>query len=105
MANITKRTSASGEVSYLIRVSLGYDITGKQIVKSMFETYSIPYMSISPISRYCPEHGYVMEHVDKCPICRQRLHKFQRITGYLRDIDNFNRGKANEFKDRSQLME
>ena len=46
-----------------------------------------------------------MEHVDKCPICRQRLHKFQRITGYLRDIDNFNRGKANEFKDRSQLME
>ena len=35
MANITKRTSASGEVSYLIRVSLGYDITGKQIVKSM----------------------------------------------------------------------
>lgn len=77
----------------------------KAIVKSMFEKYRVPYMSISPISRYCPEHGYVMEHVDKCPICKQRLHKFQRITGYLRDIDNFNRGKANEFKDRNQLME
>ena len=77
----------------------------KEIVKAMFETYNVPYMSISPISRYCPEHGYVMERVDKCPICKQRLHKFQRITGYLRDVDNFNRGKANEFKDRNQLME
>ena len=34
MANITERISKSGEVSYLIRISLGYDITGKQITKS-----------------------------------------------------------------------
>lgn len=77
----------------------------KQIVKSMFETYRVPYMSLSPISRYCPEHGYIKEIVDKCPICKQRLKKYQRITGYLRCIDNFNRGKAAEFKDRVQLSE
>lgn len=77
----------------------------KQIVKSMFETYRVPYMSLSPISRYCPEHGYVKETVDKCPICKQRLKKYQRITGYLRCVDNFNRGKAAEFKDRVQLNE
>ena len=82
-------------------------ITGehaKQIVKSMFEKYSVPYMSLSPISRYCDEHGYVKERVDKCPICKKRLKKYQRITGYLRCIDNFNRGKAAEFKDRVQLQ-
>ena len=39
----------------------------KQIVKSMFETYKVPYMSLSPISRYCEEHGYIADVVDKCP--------------------------------------
>lgn len=75
----------------------------KAIVKAMFEKYSVPYMSLSPISRYCDEHGYIKENVDECPICHQRLKKYQRITGYLRCIDNFNRGKAAEFKDRAQL--
>ena len=75
----------------------------KEIVKAMFTRYQEPYMSISPISRYCPEHGYVKDVVDKCPICKQRLKKYQRITGYLRCIDNFNRGKRAEFEDRAQL--
>lgn len=75
----------------------------KQIVKSMFETYKVPYMSLSPISRYCEEHGYIADIVDKCPTCKKRLKLFQRITGYLRCIDNFNRGKLAEFKDRNQL--
>ncbi len=35
MATITKRISKSGDLSFLIRVSLGYDGNGKQIVKSM----------------------------------------------------------------------
>ena len=75
----------------------------KEIIKAMFTRYQEPYMSISPISRYCPEHGYIKDNVDKCPICKQRLKKYQRITGYLRCIDNFNRGKRAEFEDRAQL--
>lgn len=75
----------------------------KQIVKSMFQTYKVPYMSLSPISRYCKNHGYIPDKVDKCPICKERLSMFQRITGYLRCVDNFNRGKRAEFKDRKQL--
>lgn len=75
----------------------------KEIVKSMFTNYTVPYMSISPISRYCDEHGYIEDHVDKCPICKKRLKKYQRITGYLRCVDNFNRGKRAEFEDRKQL--
>lgn len=77
--------------------------SAKAIVKSMFEQYSVPYMSLSPISRYCEEHGYVSEIVSKCPVCKQRLKMFQRITGYLRCVDNFNKGKKAEFRDRAQL--
>ena len=81
-------------------------ITGEQakaIVKVVNENYKVPYMSLSPISRYCEDHGYVMERVDKCPICKNKLSMYQRITGYLRCINNFNRGKKAEFKDRKQL--
>lgn len=81
-------------------------ITGdqaKQIVRETITNFGVPYMSLSPISRYCPDHGYVKERVDKCPICKQRLQKYQRITGYLRAVDNFNPGKAAEFADRNQL--
>lgn len=75
----------------------------KTIVRAMNEKYKVPYMSLSPISRYCPDHGYVIDHVDVCPKCGKRLSKYQRITGYLRCIDNFNRGKRAEFEDRKQL--
>ena len=77
--------------------------SAKEIVKAMFSQYTEPYMSISPISRYCDTHGYISELVDKCPICKQKLKKYQRITGYLRCVDNFNRGKKAEFDDRAQL--
>lgn len=75
----------------------------KQTVKSMFAKYKVPYMSLSPISRYCDEHGYISQTVDNCPTCGARLKKYQRITGYLRCVDNFNNGKAAEFNDRVQL--
>ncbi len=75
----------------------------KSIVKQMFTNYSVPYMSISPISRYCDEHGYIKEITDKCPVCKKKLKLYQRITGYLRCIDNFNKGKKAEFKDRTQI--
>jgi len=75
----------------------------KAIVKALNENYKVPYMSLSPISRYCEDHGYVKDRVDKCPICKKKLSLYQRITGYLRCITNFNRGKKAEFKDRKQL--
>ena len=75
----------------------------KKIVKAMFDNYRVPYMSLSPISRYCDEHGYIVDITNKCPTCKKRLKLFQRITGYLRCIDNFNLGKAAEFEDRVQL--
>lgn len=90
----------------VIHLMMEGSITGeqaKEIVKSTFNNYTLPYISISPISRFCPTHGYVEERVDKCPICKQRLKKFQRITGYQRCIDNYNRGKRAEFNDRKQL--
>lgn len=77
--------------------------TAKSIINTVCTEYKVPYVSISPLNRYCPEHGYIADKVDKCPICGAKLKMYQRITGYLRAIDNYNDGKAAEFYDRVQL--
>ncbi|HHD2786944.1 TPA: ribonucleoside triphosphate reductase [Clostridium perfringens] len=75
----------------------------KHIVNTVCKKYRTPYVSISPLNRYCEEHGYVKERVEECPICGKKLDLYQRITGYLRKVEFFNDGKKSEFKDRNQL--
>ena len=77
--------------------------TAKDIVKTVCKNYKVPYVSISPLNRYCPEHGYIADDVDECPICHRQVQKYQRITGYLRCVDNYNDGKKAEFNERNQL--
>lgn len=91
----------------VVHLYLDGAITGEQaknIVKTILTKYKLPYISLSPISRYCPEHGYVEEMVDECPICGSKLDSLQRVVGYLRLTKNFNPGKAKEFEERVQLM-
>ena len=90
----------------VIHVYLDGAISGEQaksIVQTVCKNYRVPYISLSPISRYCEDHGYIKERVSKCPICKKKLKMYQRITGYLRCVDNFNIGKKAEFMDRVQL--
>lgn len=75
----------------------------KKIVRTVCENYKVPYISISPLNRYCEEHGYVDTKELECPICGKELELYQRITGYLRKVENFNLGKKAEFYERNQL--
>lgn len=77
--------------------------TAKNIIDTVCHEYKVPYVSISPLNRYCPEHGYIADKVDKCPMCNSNLKMYQRITGYLRCVDNYNDGKKAEFYERKQL--
>ena len=76
----------------------------KEIVKTVCEKYQVPYISLSPLNRYCPKHGHIIEPVEKCPICGEQVEMYQRITGYLRKVDYFNAGKKAEFNERKQLL-
>ena len=90
----------------VIHIFVGSAISGetaKNIIQTVCENYKVPYVSISPLNRYCPEHGYIADNVENCPICNRKVEKYQRITGYLRCYDNFNDGKKAEFNERNQL--
>lgn len=81
-------------------------ITGKQakqIIKTVMNEYSAPYVSLSPLNAICPDHGLLMRSYDTCPICGKQTDLYQRITGYIRNVRNYNPGKASEFRDRSQI--
>lgn len=91
----------------VVHLYLAKGISGeqaKQIVRHTCENYSLPYLSLSPIICYCPNCGVIEEPVDKCPHCGGIAKYMQRITGYIRDVDNYNPGKLQEFNDRKQIV-
>jgi len=90
----------------VVHIYLAHGITGeqaKQIVRHTCENYSLPYISLSPVICYCPTCGPLDAPTDTCPHCGGVTKYMQKITGYIRDVDNYNPGKLQEFKDRRQL--
>ena len=70
------------------------------IVKKIANNYKLPYYSISPTYSVCCNHGYIKGEEYACPDCGKETEVYSRITGYYRPVQNFNDGKAQEFKDR-----
>lgn len=70
------------------------------LVKTIAENYKLPYYTISPTYSICKNHGYITGEVYVCPECGEHTEVYSRITGYYRPVQNWNDGKAEEFKDR-----
>ncbi len=70
------------------------------IVRKIASNYRLPYYSISPTYSVCCNHGYIAGEEYSCPDCGNDTEVYSRITGYYRPVQNFNDGKAQEFKDR-----
>ena len=70
------------------------------LVRKIAENYRLPYYTLSPTYSVCREHGYLAGEEYTCPICGQKTEVYSRITGYYRPVQNWNDGKAQEFKDR-----
>ena len=70
------------------------------LVKKIAENYRLPYYTMSPTYSVCPDHGYITGEQQTCPVCGKKTEVYSRITGYYRPVQNWNDGKAQEFKDR-----
>ena len=70
------------------------------LVRKIAENYKLPYYTLSPTYSVCQEHGYLAGEQAICPICKRKTEVYSRITGYYRPLQNWNDGKAQEFKDR-----
>lgn len=70
------------------------------LVRKIAENYKLPYYTLSPTYSVCRKHGYIAGEHFTCPICGEPAEVYSRITGYYRPVQNWNDGKAQEYKNR-----
>jgi len=74
----------------------------KNLVRTVFTKYRLPYFSVTPTFSICPQHGYLAGEHEFCPQCtiKQPCEVYSRVVGYLRPVKQWNLGKQAEFRDR-----
>lgn len=77
--------------------------TCKNLIKKIFHNYKLPYMTLTPTFSICPEHGYITGEVFRCPDCGQATEVWSRVTGYLRPVQNYHKGKKEEYFERKKF--
>lgn len=74
--------------------------TMKNLVKKICNNYRLPYFTFSPTFSTCPNHGYISGEHYTCPECGESCEVYSRVVGYIRPVNQWNKGKKKEFSDR-----
>jgi len=78
--------------------------TTKNLIRKVFENYKLPYISLTPTFSVCNDHGYISGEHFNCPTCGKPAEVYTRVVGYLRPVQNFNKGKRAEYADRVKYV-
>lgn len=78
--------------------------TAKKTLKKIFTNYKLPYISFTPSFSICEEHGYLNGEQFSCPECGRDTEVYSRVVGYIRPVQNFNKGKKEEYKQRKKYQ-
>ena len=70
------------------------------LVKTIAENFRLPYFTLTPTFSICGQHGYIAGEHSECPDCGDRCEVWSRSVGYLRPVDQWNKGKQVEYQDR-----
>lgn len=88
----------------VIHAYLGEEIDDEDacatFVKRLAENFKVPYFSMTPTFSICEEHGYIRGEYNTCPLCGKETEIYSRVVGYYRPVQNWNKGKKEEFKER-----
>ncbi|HDI11248.1 MAG TPA: ribonucleoside triphosphate reductase [Candidatus Acetothermia bacterium] len=72
----------------------------RALIRAVVENFQLPYFTITPTFSICPNHGYISGEHFQCPECGAQTEVYSRVVGYLRPVDQWNKGKRSEFADR-----
>jgi len=96
-----------GTVAHLF---LGEQITDisnmKALIRKVFENFHLPYITLTPTFSICPSHGYIAGEHWTCPNCavEQPCEVYSRVVGYIRPVQQWHKGKVQEFKERKTFV-
>lgn len=94
----------------VLHIFLGEKISdpnmAKNLVKKIFEKYSLPYITLTPTFSICPTHGYLSGEHFECPQCtiKQPCEVYSRVVGYIRPVQQWHKGKQEEYKERKEFV-
>ena len=69
----------------------------KLLVKIICEKFKLPYFTITPTFSICPNCGYTAGEHKVCLRCASECEVYSRVVGYLRPVQQWNKGKKEEF--------
>jgi len=93
----------------VLHIFLGEKISdpnqAKNLVRKIFEKYSLPYITLTPTFSICPTHGYISGEHFECPQCtiKQPCEVYSRVVGYIRPVQQWHKGKQEEYKERKEF--
>jgi len=76
----------------------------KKLIKKIFSTSKMPYISITPTFSICHEHGYISGEHFECPECGAKTEVWSRVVGYLRPVQDYNDSKYDEYMNRTKFV-
>jgi len=76
----------------------------KKLIEKVFSNYRLPYISITPTFSVCGTHKYLPGEQPLCPHCGRETEIWSRVVGYYRPVQNWNKGKKEEFRQRMTLI-
>ncbi|MEG2457455.1 MAG: ribonucleoside triphosphate reductase [Bacilli bacterium] len=74
----------------------------KNLIKTIFTQFELPYLSITPTFSICEEHGYLDGEQETCPTCGSPCEIWTRVVGFYRPIQSFNKSKRDEYNCRKE---
>ena len=93
----------------VLHIFLGENISdsnmAKNLVRKIFENYSLPYITLTPTFSICPTHGYISGEHFECPQCtiKQPCEVYSRVVGYIRPVQQWHKGKRKEYEERKEF--
>lgn len=88
----------------VLHMFLGEQITDiesvKNFIRKVANNYRLPYFTLSPTFSVCPKCGYLPGEIKQCTACGSDNEIYSRVVGYLRPVNQWNKGKQNEFEKR-----
>jgi ribonucleoside-triphosphate reductase len=69
----------------------------KGFVRSVCNSYQVPYLTLTPTFSICPQHGYLVGEHTHCPTCGGATEVYSRVVGYLRPVGQWNDAKQAEY--------
>ena len=84
---------------------LGEKINAEQaklLIRTVFKNSKMPYFSVSPTFSICKKHGYINGEHFKCNHkgCKKSCEVYARVVGYIRPVQQWNKGKVQEYHQR-----